>query len=669
MIMMKAPLGYTGKILWVDLGSGTIREERPLVEVYRSFLGGYGLGVYFIYRDLEPGLDPLSPGNILGFCPGLLTGTPAPFTGRHMVCAKSPLTGTWGDSNAGGYFGPAIKRAGYDAIFFKGAAESPVYLAIDNESKEINDASDLWGLNVEQVENRLKKSHGHGAQVEAIGKAGEKLSLISGIVTDRGRIAARSGLGAVMGSKNLKALCLKGRTRINMADKALTLNLAKGYNKKVHQRANSITASQVASMAPKISKLYRILKIPAEGDEYMYAFTLHNYGTAFATSIYAEIGDMPIKNFKGTGFKDWPQDVATRFTGLALKKYRKKSYGCYGCPLKCGAILEVPEAGLEETHCPEYETLASFGGMILNPDVVEVFTVNHLLNLEGMDTISAGNVIAFAMECVERGILAKEDFKCKAEPEGFLPRWGDSYHLLPLLQMMIDREGIGDLLADGVQVAARKLGSKAREFAMHANGQELPMHDGRFMKGLALTYLADPTPGRHTAACLDFSSLGPVNKFMNNLNFKNATDPVGKGECNAKFVKFRQAFNAVGLCEYALPQGTYPLLEFIEAIYGWKITISEFLDTGWRIQALRQLFNAREHAIKCETPGRTLGRPPLEQGPLKGDTVKIEQMIEGYFRAIGFDETGIPTPQTLEYLGLDAFIPDLRSCSGVDIRV
>ena len=661
---MSFEFGMNRKILWVDLSARKLKEEKPDLNIYKSYLGGYGLGVYYLYKKMKESCDPLGLENILGFCPGLLTGTIAPFTGRHMVCAKSPLTGTWGDSNCGGYFGPAIKRAGYDAIFFKGISENPVYLSIDSSSIQLLSASEIWGKDVIQTEKILKKKHGNASLVEAIGVAGENQSLISGIVTDGGRIAARSGLGAVMGSKRLKALCLKGKRKPRYADRERLLALTKRYNEKVKRHGVSVTTAQAANLAPKMAKLYRILKMPTEGDDFMYGYTLHNYGTAFATALYAETGDMPIKNFKGIGYKDWPQDVAQDFTGHNIRKYRKKSYGCFGCPLKCGSILEVPEAGLEETHCPEYETLAAFGGMIVNPDVEEVILANHMLNIHGMDTISAGNIIAFVLECVERGILSKEDFKCKDEPEGFIPRWNESYHIYLLLKLMINREGIGDILADGVKVASERIGKGSESFAMHSKGQELPMHDGRYMQGLMLAYLVDPTPGRHTAGCLDFSSLGPVDKFMKGLDFKNAKDPEEKGYHNAKFVKFRQAFNALGLCEYALPQGNYPLLEIIESVTGWSLTIEDLLETGWRIQTLRQIFNAREHAISYDIPARALGKPPMREGPLKGKNVSISDMIKGYYDGMEFNKQGLPTTQLLEKLDLEFCISSLDSVEG-----
>lgn len=679
------PGGFTGKILWVDLAAQTVTEEPVPAEVYRKYVGGYGLGAYFIYTRTPPDADPLGPGNVLGFCPGLLTGTPAPFTGRYMVCGKSPLTGKgprggtetiitkdapratggWGDANAGGYFGPAIKRAGYDGLFFTGVAPDPVYLLVDADGPRLESCPDLWGKDALETDDILTGRHGTRVKVAAIGRAGENRSLLAGIVNDRGRIAARSGLGAVMGAKHLKALALIGTDAIPMHDRRRVVELAKAYRSVQERHYSSPTTGMLARFVPKISFLLRWMRQGTTGDAYMFGKTLHDYGTSFSTGISAEIGDAPIKNHQGVGYRDWPQATARSFSGNNLLRYKKKSYGCFACPLRCGAILEVPEAGLAETHRPEYETLAAFGGLILNDDVTVVFEANEYLNRHGMDTISAGGVLAFVNECVERGILTRRDFACARYPEGFLPGWHRSEYILPLLELMVTREGIGDVLADGVRAASHHLGHGSAEFACHANGQELPMHDARLTPGLMMSYLADPTPGRHTSACLDFSAQGPVNQFVKGLSFANGTAPRVKGARNVKFAKFKQVFNALGFCDIALWQGRYPFLEMIAAVTGWAVDVEEVLRTGWRIQALRQMFNAREGAIRHEVPARrTIGDPPLDEGPLAHKRVPVEEMIQGYYAEIGFTGTGVPRPETLERLDLDFAVPDLARATG-----
>ncbi len=675
---MKDHFGYMGKILWVDLSTKEITEENPSEEIYRKYLGGYGLGVYYIYKNIKPNSDPLGPNNILGFCPGLFTGTIAPITGRYMVCGKSPLTGKgktisgeqssggWGDSNSGGYFGPAIRRAGYDAIFIKGASVSPVYLYIDENIKELRDAKDLWTKDTTDTEILLKEKYGKGVNVASIGRAGENVSLIAGIVNDGGRIAARSGLGAVMGSKKLKALCLKGRSRIKLKDPERAKVLSNEYRKTIKRNAEFKYVMPFLKHASKFSKMMRIFKIPMVSNDFLQAQILHGFGTSFSASISSENGDTPIKNHKGIGYIDYPQNVARSFNGPNFIPYRKEVYGCYGCPLRCGAILSIPELGLEETHRPEYETIAAFGGLILNPDVNILLQLNEYLNREGMDTISAGGIIAFVLELVEKGILTKSDFKCKEFPDGFLPEWNKSDYILPLLRMIVNREGIGDILADGTKEAGKKLRKNGSliEYALTANGQELPMHDGRYMKSLLLAYLTDPTPGRHTALSIDFAHIGPINRFINGLKFPNSKNLKQKGIHQAKIAKFYQSFNSIGFCHFSMWIGSYPLWELFKSINDWDITPDEFLEIGYRIQTLRQMFNAREGAIRHEIPKRALGMPPLEKGPLRGVSVDVEEMIQGYYETMGFHNDGVPLEQTLKDLNLEFCLKDLKNCQG-----
>lgn len=668
--------GYMGKILWINLTTQEFKEEFPSDEIYRQYLGGYGLGAYFVYTRIKPLCDPMGPDNILGFVPGLFTGTAAPFTGRWMVVGKSPLTGKgktsdgkectggWGDANAGGFFGPSIKRAGYDAIFFTGISKKPVYLFLDSTKKELKDASIVWGKNVSETEKKLKEIHGKGTQVACIGKAGENKSLISGIVNDGGRIAARSGLGAVMGAKNLKALCIGGTSKINVADQKKTIELAKAYKEHIEGNFKSKLASSVMKMAPALGPILRLAKMGMKSPESVLSKSMHIHGTSFSTAISAEMGDSPVQNLKGVGYIDFPQKVARNFAGASIDKYKVKSYGCFSCPIACGAIYKIPELGIEETHRPEYETLAAFGSNILNEDINTVFKINELLNQVGMDTISAGVTLGFIIECAEMGILKKEDFKCKAYPDGFIPKWHSSEYLLTMLQMMIDREGLGDVFADGTWVASKKLKNGSEKYAAACNGQELPMHDARATKGLALTYLTDPTPGRHTAASLDFTELGPINGLIKGLTYENSKDPYKKGFCQAKFAKFKQVWNALGFCEFGMWNGTYPLLEMMKAVFGWDITIEEILKIGWRIQTIRQMFNGREGAIRTESSPRIVGDPPLTKGPLSGISIDAEAMIQGYYEGIGYQNNGIPLETTIKELNMEYLLKDLPNCLG-----
>ncbi len=607
--------GYMGKILWVDLSTESFKEEELPDEVYRKYIGGYGLATKLLYENLPPKTDPLGNEAVFGFFPGLLTGTPAPMTGRFMVAGKSPLTGTWGDSNCGGYFGPEIKKCGYDAILIKGKANNPKYISIIEGEKKIIDASDLWGVDAIETEAKIKEKHGN-VQVACIGQAGEKLSLISGIVNDKGRIAGRSGFGALMGSKKLKAIVLKGDKKVNVANNDALIQATKEYNDGI----NSATIGAIQS--------YKTL------------------GTTFGNVVSWAIGDTPVKNWGGVK-EDFPQERVNKIAGEAMEPYKEKSYGCFSCPVQCGAILKIPDLGIEEEHRPEYETCASFGHLLLNDDLNSIFIVNDLCNRAGIDTISTGTAIAFAIECYENGLLTKD------ETDGLELKWGNSEAIVELTKKIINREGFGDVLADGVKVAVEKLG-KGEEYAMHCGGQEPGMHSPKYYKSLGASFAFDPTPGRHTSASLDMLVQGPLIK-PNGLfegiglpkRFKRPGDDRSEAE---KIVAAIWQFTcSVGLCEFAYFLQKYPLFELINAVTGWDMTPDEALTIGRRIQTLRQAFTLREgiKIMEQKLPERIIGVDYVED-------------YKGYCEKMGWNpENGYPLKETLEELELGFVIKDL----------
>jgi aldehyde:ferredoxin oxidoreductase len=658
------PTGVSGKILWVDLSSGELAVESPGDEVYRQYLGGYGLGVHYLYKHIELGCDPLGPGNVLGFCPGFFNASGAPMAGKCAICGKSPLTGGWNDSTVGGHIGPAIKRAGYDAIFATGTSEKPVYLLIDDNGPQLLDASELWGLDTEQTETALKERHGNKVRSCQIGKAGELLSPIAGIVTEL-RIAGRGGLGAVMGSKNLKAVCLAAGKKLAYADPKAISATFKEYSLQVNKNAGALGAKMATKFAPAMGSLVRAFKIEMSQNHQIGCRVFKNWGTAFATQVEVSIGDTPVKNFSGS-YVDYPLATASKFTTDGMDRWITGHQGCDACPVQCGHVMSVPELGLDRVSRPEYETMAAFGALQLNENPLVVVEANDLLHRAGMDSISAGVTIAYTIECCEKGVLAKGDLACNAYPDGFLPSWTDPGSTITLLKMMIDREGIGDLLARGVKVASEKIGRGSSDWAIAANGMELAMHDPRKIRGLAISYLADPTPGRHTAACLDYQS-GDLNHCIKGLKFDMSRKGRLSGSENAKFVKIGQVFNCVGLCQFFSFFASYPLVEMFKAVAGWEASLDEILTTGHRIQTLRQMFNAREGKIGFEIPKRVLGIPPLETGSLAGVQVDPKPNIELYFKSMGFDETGVPTQETLEKLDLAYLVPDLDFAKGCEV--
>jgi len=633
---------YMGKILNVDLSSGVTGEEIIADSVYENYLSGTGLAVSLLYDRIPAGADPLGPDNILGFVSGLLTGTGSLFTGRWSVVGKSPLTGTWGDANCGGNFSPAIKRNGYDGIFFRGISPKPVYLYVKGGKAELLDAQDLWGQDTNDAEEMLLKRHGASARVAVIGPAGERLSLISGVCNDRGRIAARSGLGAVMGSKRLKAVVLDGKVKVAVHDREAVLRLNEVCNRWVRMQPPFLSGSGMAYLGA----LMRILPTQMALDGMLYKIFLKKWGTVSMNQMSVEMGDAPVKNWKGSNV-DWGMSQSSTVNPDRVKAFEKRKYHCYACPLGCGGICVTKDG---EVHRPEYESMLSLGSLCMNGDLESIFRMNELLNRAGMDTISTGGTIAFAMECYERGILTKEG------ADGLELTWGNAAAMTALIAKMIRREGIGDLLADGSKVAAEKIGRGASQYAMHAGGQELPMHDGRNDPGFNIHYSAEPTPGRHTLGAQMYYEMFQLWKKVKGLPkppllyFKGrkyeAADE--KAAMAAACSRFMSLANGAGFCLFGLFLGStrIPSFEWLNAATGWNKMPEEYMAIGERILSTKQAFNIK-HGVdprSLRVPDRAAGRPPTTEGANKGRSMDIEKMVSGYWRQFGWDEqTGKPS--------------------------
>jgi len=644
--------GFTGKYLVVNLTDGTSETVEPGENIYKKYLSGYGLGAAVITERQKPGIDPLSPESYLGFCSGLLTGTGAYFTGRFMVVGKSPLTGGWGDANSGGHFSNVMKQTGYDAIFFTGAAKNPVWVYVTDNGVEIKDAGGLWGKDTTETEEQIKSELGDKkVQIASIGMSGEKMSLISGIVTDAGRIAARSGLGAVMGSKKLKALVVKGSKKpaVARADELKAMNKKFLAEFKKSPAADRLTVKMINSLSVIIGKTG--ISVPTKPSTVREIF--RTYGTSGLTVFSAQAGDSPIKNWKGVGLRDFPLKMAEKLSDESVKAYQKRKYACQSCPLGCGGVISFTDGRYSGTdgHKPEYETLCSFGGLSLNDDLDTVLEINELCNRAGIDTISAGGAVAFAIECFEQGIISAKD------TGGLELGWGKSEEILKLTEMIISREGFGDLLADGVKKAAQKIGSGSDQYAIHAGGQELPMHDSRFDTGMALAYQCEPTPGRHTITSNNYINLFGVKKFP--LTRKLLKGAKGKDVKNVRLLTvvslYMQVLNGCGVCEFGPMTSVYPLFDYINMVTGWDLSVDDYLKIGERILSLRKAFNVRE-GLKAEDSklhDRAAGIPPLKAGPLKNVTLDMDLYQSEFFSILGWDmTTGGPTQEKAGELGL-----------------
>ncbi|NHJ21690.1 MAG: hypothetical protein EAX91_12150 [Candidatus Lokiarchaeota archaeon] len=650
--------GYFGKILWIDLSSEKISVQEISEEMIRQYIGGYGLACRLIYENNRPKKDALSPDSLLGFFPGLLTATPAPLSGRYMVAGKSPLTNTWGDANSGGTFGPEIKKCGFDGILIKGTAQSPKYISIFDNNIEISDASKLWGLDIIEAENKLKTQHGIFIKTAGIGKAGEKLSRISGIANDRGRIAARSGLGAIMGAKKLKMLVLKGKNQVKYHDKELFLNLVKEYYKENNPKNISSFEKQFFGKFMNMVKTLRRLKIGMNASAKIKRGISRNFGTCSGNTYCAEVGDSPIKNWSGIGMYDFNYDRTRDISAFEINKFKIREYGCFSCPVQCGAILKIPELNLEETHLPEYETCSAFGSLLMNSDLLSIIEINEMCNRAAIDTISTGSTVAFAIECFEKNLITKDD------TNGLELQWGNSKAIVELVKMIIERRGIGDILADGSKKASELIGKNSKQYAITSLGSELPMHNPKFINSLGFSYAYDPTPGRHTTASIDYMEAGPFDDFEKKLMFpkKRKSDYHQKIKSQIIATGFHQVLCASGLCMMAPQFGYYPFLDLINALTGWEMDIDECIKIGIRIQTLRQAFTLREGVdiAKNVLPGRSIGDPIDERGPTKGVKVKYEQFYKDYCKEIGWNpDNGYPLERTLKNLDLDFVRKDL----------
>jgi len=617
--------GYAGKFLWVDLSTGAMSDETPDEALLRDFIGGYGVAARILYDRIPAGVDPLGPDNILAVLTGPLTASAAPTGTRWTVAAKSPLTQTWGDANGSGFFGPVLKLAGYDAVFFTGVSAQPVYLLIDDGQPALRDASELWGQDTYQIEDWLKETFGKKAEGICIGPAGEKQSLIAAIMHRKGRAAGRSGLGAVMGSKRLKAIVVRGNRDVQPAN-------------------------------PEAAKALR--------NKFMKQITggvgLANFYRSTGTPGYIEPGimlaDAPTRNWAGVGPRDfYPQAEKIGYDAItALDKVRKS---CWRCPISCWGEVKTRFAGREVVaHVPEYETAIAFGSNLMNEDLPSIVTANEICNRLGLDAISAGATVAFAVECYEQGLLSHED------ADGLDLSWGNAQAIVTALHKLALREpGLGELLADGVKVAAEKIGPEAQPFAIHVGGQELPMHDPRYEPGMGLIYHIDATPGRHTQGAnwnwpeglqVDASKFG-----------QQPHQQEGQGKALRPIGNFNHIANVSGLCLFGY-LSTYAdfLPEFLTAVTGHAYDIDELLVIGERIAALRQAFNVREgyNPIANPIPERAYGLPPLEEGPTAGVTVELETLRRDYLDAMGWtQDAAIPTRKRLMDLGLDDVAADL----------
>jgi aldehyde:ferredoxin oxidoreductase len=602
--------GYMSKILRVDLATGELRDE-PLNEEYtRAFVGGSGLAARIVYDMVDGETDPLGPENPLIFMTGPLVGTAMPSAGRCSVCALSPLTGIWGESNTGGFFGPELRFAGYDGIIVTGRAERPVWLSIVAGQAELHDAANLWGLDSYATQEQARAALDEPkARVACIGVAGENLVKMAAVMNDHGRAAGRTGMGAVMGSKNLKAIAVRGKARIPLAD-------PDGFKAVVREIITGL-------------------------DEDMAATSLKLAGTACYVDMALMYGDMPIRYYQQG---EW--EGASDLSGvLMVEQYQNRNVACYRCPIACGRETRAPNYGVDKVDGPEYETLAAFGSLALVDDLEAVIYAGHLCNLYGVDTISAGCTIALACEMFERGILTA------ADTGGIEIRYGDVPAMHRLIEMMARREGFGDVLAEGSAALAERFG--VPELAVTVNRLEAPMHDPRAFVGQAVTYALSPRGACHMEGdvySVDTGQGPPIELGVLPGDRFEATEE--KGCIAARQQAWRNLYNAINLCQFQNP-GVERLLAALNGATGWGLEAEGLMTLGKRIVTLKRLLNLRRGLTRADDRLPDLLLKPLDDGGTEGTVPDVETLLAGAYAEYGWDpETGQPTRETLERLGL-----------------
>ncbi len=623
--------GYAGKVLFVDLSNGSIREEVIPEKTFREFVGGYGLGIRILYERMKAGVDPLGPDNILGFVAGALTATTVPGSGRYGVVTKSPMTGAWCESNGGGTFGPELKTAGYDGVFFSGVSAKPVYLLIKDGQAKLRDASAVWGKDTYETEDMLHAEIGDNkAKIASIGPSGEARSLLAGIVNEKGRMAARGGVGAVMGSKRLKALAIRGGVKkIAVAHRDRL--------KKAQQEFLSVIKSSE------------------------FAQGLTAAGTGGALSFLVSIGDSPIKNWRLSGLEALP--TVTNLDSGNMDKYKKSAYSCQACPIRCGAIIEQtegPYAITDEMHRPEYESLTALGQLCMNDNLESVIKANDICNRYGIDTISTGTTIAFAMECWENGLITGED------TNGIDLSWGNADAVVALTDKMAKKEGFGAILADGATRAAERIGKGSGKYAMAIRGKGLPFHDPRMGPSGGTAFICDANPAHHMNSPITgmMENGAPIGSdpALQTSKLNPFADFDKKGPMYAIGAKYHQLLDDAGMCAlYTVNTPPPDLAALISSVTGWDFGWEEALKAGHRVLTLRQAFNAREGLTpdQIDLPAR-IKEEPLKAAPEPLPKVDFQALKEGYFAAMGWDiKSGMPSREVLRDLGLAELTRDL----------
>ena len=613
--------GFNGKILRVDLSQGAVTTEEPGDDFYRMYFGGSGFVAYFLLKEVKSGTDAFSPDNRIIFASGPITGSPVGGCGRHDVGAKSPLTGGFGDAQSGGYWGSELKFSGFDAIVIQGKAARPTYLLIQDGKAELKDASHLWGKTTGETQNLLRQELNEpGLRVAQIGPAGEKLVRYACVINDLHDAAGRTGLGAVMGSKNLKAIAVRGHNHPPFA----------------HPET--------------VSTLGRWLR----DNVMLLAKPLYDMGTSRLVMGLNKSGGLPTRNFQTSFFEG-----ASKISGETMRNTMLTGrHSCYACPVRCKRVVEVKGPVYQvspEYGGPEYETIAAFGSDCCIDDLPAIAKANELCNAYGLDTISTGATIAFAMECFENGLLTAQD------TGGVELRFGNAPAMVEMVEGIAQRRGLGNILAEGTARAAQKIGNGAEKFAMHVKGQEAPMHEPRLKQGLGLGYALSPTGADHCHNLHDiyYTAKGPG---LENFKALGVMQPLPASDLSPAKVRmllynsqWMWVLNSLVYCLF-VPLNYEQITELTKGVTGWNVSLWELMKVGDRVRTMAREFNIRQGLgpPEDELPHRFFTPPTT--GPLNTTAInesKLAQARKTYYAMTGWDENGKPQPEKLAELGLD----------------
>jgi aldehyde:ferredoxin oxidoreductase len=608
---------YAGRLLRIDLTSGVHQIEAIDDESVRRYLLGSGLAARIFYEEMNPSLDPLDPASPLLAFSGLLTGTFSPTGCRSSWCGRSPLTGIWNEASMGGHWGAELRFAGFDGLIVTGRASTPVYLWIHDGEPEVRPATHLWGLDHFETFEKVRDETDSKAQLASIGPAGENLVRLACVMQggqEHARTAGRGGMGALLGSKNLKAIALRGAEKPDYPDMAAFRAFVREMNKYI--QANSVSMSQL--------------------------------GTAGGVPATEAAGAFPLRNWT---LGSWKEEAA-RISGKRIAEtiFEKHTH-CFACPIGCGKNVRIedgPYSGLYG-HGPEYETLAGFGGNCLCDDLNAISKMNDLCNRYGLDTISTSAVIAYAMEAYERGLITQE------ETGGLDLTWGNAEAMIEAIHAIAQREGIGKLLSDGVRAAAARIGPDAESFAIHVKGMEIPYHDPRAFVSMAANYATAVRGACHLEALSYWLGYGIRWEGWYDAEEYDPHDSRGKGQITVDFQNYMAVYNPLGLCKFIAKGKVTPqhVADLVNAALDWNWTAGDVVQAGERLFNLKRLIDLRLGITRIDdTLPRRLLTEPRPSGGAKGVLPDLDRMLEEYYRIRDWSPEGRPSPQRLAALGI-----------------